>query len=225
MTMAAVGLSIAGSLQCQFLLVDITTGTGWDLILGLIPDGLNQVWVGIFQWGPAINGNLAGECRYYDDFFNGGDQYYLEVAQICAIVAPVIGFIGILISCFELICCSFFGSCIFACIFFFAAAGVQMGTFGLFASPGWCTDLSSGDCYDNNVDKATFWMLLLSGAFFLFSSFILCCAPRPDPCLQNRSARDPGDASKVEHDAEEVEAPEITPSHSGGGSPHYVETY
>ena len=86
--MAAVGLSIAGSLQCQFLLVDITSGTGWDLILGLLPDGLNQVWVGIFHWGAALDGNLVGECRTYNDFFSGSEQYYLEVAQICAIVAP-----------------------------------------------------------------------------------------------------------------------------------------
>jgi hypothetical protein len=88
LTMTAVGLSVAGSLQCQFLLIDITTGTGWDLILGLLPDGLSQVWVGIFQWGPALNGELAGECRYYDEFFGGSEQYYLEVAQICSIIAP-----------------------------------------------------------------------------------------------------------------------------------------
>ena len=97
-----------------------------------------------------------------------------------------------------------------------------MGTFALFASPGWCTDPAS-DCYANNVDKGTFWMLLLSGACFLVSSFILCCSPRPDPCLQNRSSRHE-DAGKMEREAEEVEAPEITPSHSGG-EPHYVETY
>lgn len=86
--MTAVGLSVAGSLQCQFLLVDFTTGTGWDTIIDVLPDGVSQVWVGIFKWGPAVNGNLAGECRYYDEFFGGSSQYYIEVAQICSIIAP-----------------------------------------------------------------------------------------------------------------------------------------
>jgi hypothetical protein len=88
LTMAAVGLSIAGSLQCQFLLVDLTTGTGWDIILDLLPDEFTSVWVGVFRWGPAINGNLVGECQKYDSFFGDSSQYYLEVAQTCAIAAP-----------------------------------------------------------------------------------------------------------------------------------------
>jgi hypothetical protein len=98
--------------------------------------------------------------------------------------------------------------------------------FSLF--PYGSTDLDSNNCYDNNVYLPTFWMLLLSGAFFFFPSLLLCCVPRPDPCLQNRSGDRSGDqheASKHEHEAEEIEAPEITPSHSGGDGPHYVETY
>jgi hypothetical protein len=88
LTMAAVGLSVAGSLQCQFLLVDLTTGTGWDVILDRIPDEFTSVWVGVFRWGPAINGTLVGECRKYDSFFGDSSQYFLEVAQACAVAAP-----------------------------------------------------------------------------------------------------------------------------------------
>jgi hypothetical protein len=88
MAMAAVGLGIAASLQCQFLLVDLSTGTGWDLILDLLPDGVTSVWVGVFQWAPALDGNVIGECRTYDSFFGDTSEYYLGVAQGCAIAAP-----------------------------------------------------------------------------------------------------------------------------------------
>jgi hypothetical protein len=84
----------------------------------------------------------------------------------------VIGFIGVIISCFELICCSFFASCIFAFIFLFAASGVQMGVFGMFASPGWCSDFDTDECYENHIDSATFWMILLAGFFYFLSSLV-----------------------------------------------------
>jgi hypothetical protein len=87
MTMAAVGLSIAGSLQCQFFLMELTTGTGWDAILDIIPDEFSSIWVGVFQWGPAIDGVLVGECRSYESFFDNTPSY-VDVAQACAIAAP-----------------------------------------------------------------------------------------------------------------------------------------
>ena len=85
---------------------NLSLAAAFALILGLLPDGVVQVWVGIFQWGPALNGNLIGECRSYTEFFNGGDQYYLEVAQICAIIAP---------SELDNVCYAFFASKLQSC--------------------------------------------------------------------------------------------------------------
>ncbi|KAG7373464.1 hypothetical protein IV203_034188 [Nitzschia inconspicua] len=223
MTMAAVGLGTAACFQCKFLLVDLTTGTGWDVILDFIPDEFTSVWVGVFQWVPALNGEAIGECRSYDSFFPP-DSQYLQVAQGCAIAAPIIGFVGVMISCFELICCSFFASCIFSFIFFFSASGVQMGVFGLLALPGWCGDADSQDCYEGHIDAITFWLFVLAGFFYFISSLLLCCVPRPDPCLQNRRSEDHEVATK-ENDQGAVEEPEIQQSPHYGDEPHYVETY
>jgi hypothetical protein len=104
--------------------------------------------------------------------------------ELC-ILPSVLGFIGVIVSCVELICCSFFSSCIFAFIFFFAATGTQMGIFGMFASPGWCADQETSECYDNHVNSETFWMLLLSGFFFFISSLLVSEMTKEAWCTSN----------------------------------------
>lgn len=91
--MAAVGLGIAGCLQCEFLLIDLSTGAGagWDVILDIIPVDVTSVWVGVFQWGAAVNGERIGECQTYDTLLGNsvsGTADYIKVAQGCAIAAP-----------------------------------------------------------------------------------------------------------------------------------------
>mmetsp|Transcript_14742 Transcript_14742/g.25543 ORF Transcript_14742/g.25543 Transcript_14742/m.25543 type:complete len:260 (+) Transcript_14742:82-861(+) len=234
---AAVGLSVAGSMQCQFLKLNMDAQrSGWDQILDAILGQTNWVWVGVFRWTPtAEDGTIEGSCQNYPEYFESvadDEAYYLYVAQICGIIAPIIGFIGVIVSMFELICCSFFGSCIFACFLFLAASGIQAGIFSMFASPNWCwtyeTEEELENCYKENVDSATFWMILLSSFFFLVCSLLNCCVPRPDPCLQNQSPKDPEYASNQHHDGEihnHDEGVEIQQVDSPGHGNHYVETY
>jgi hypothetical protein len=91
------------------------------------------------------------------------------------------------------------------------------------------TETEQEDCFQNNVDQSTFWMILLSSFFFLVCGLLNCCVPRPDPCLQNRGASH--DAEKDaevynnnhQHPNQDVEPHE--PIEISTTNNNYVETY
>ncbi|MGK3737382.1 MAG: hypothetical protein ACI8RD_004097 [Bacillariaceae sp.] len=118
-------------------------------------------------------------CSMYDNIFLDTTNKALPAIQLCAVIAPSLAFIAILISIFELLFCKFVGSFITASILFLAASVVQSGTFGIIlVEPGLCFE---SEC---EIGDAVYFSASSAFAFFI-SCVLLCCSPRPLPCLQN----------------------------------------
>jgi hypothetical protein len=147
--------------------------------------------MGIFKHDGTSNSTIQEEenetgslfvtegCFVYDKLFDlDAPNETLFVIQLCAVIAPSLAFIGILISILELFFCRFVGSFIAASILFLAASVVQSGTLGIILiDPGLCFE---SEC---EIGDAVYFSASSAFAFFI-SCFILCCSPRPLPCLQ-----------------------------------------
>ena len=118
-------------------------------------------------------------CAVYDKIFDlDAPHEILFLIQICAVIAPSLAFIGILISILELFFFEFVGSFITASILFLAATVVQSATFGIILiDPGLCFET---EC---EIGDAVYFSASSAFAFFI-SCVLLCCSPRPIPCLQ-----------------------------------------
>lgn len=184
---AGIILSYFASSTCQFLLFETEAYN----------ETIVSQWIGIFKSEKIIQDENEEiyRCSFYDNLFLDAPNKVLFAIQVCAVIAPSLAFIAILISIFELLCCKFFGSFIAACALFLAASIFQIGTFGIFLiDSSFCFDLHT--C-DNSVDhddehdaciceigEAVYFSA--SCVFFFFSPCILlCCSPRPNSYLQN----------------------------------------
>ncbi len=167
--------------------------------------------MGIFQYQileHGDDGQVSDGCTSYDQQFMDAPNEVLVAAQFCAVLAPSFAALAILISACELICCRFHGSFLTGNILFLTAAGVQAGTFCLFAEPSFCFD----GC---DIGSAVYFSAFAAFAFFL-SSILLCCSSRPEPCLYQGSGRGDRDykgAASVPPE-EVILPPVITSSHS-----------
>lgn len=184
LTSAGIVLSFFASNTCQFLYF------GSDVFYEIDTsfDDQTEGWIGIFKYGVTANENEENafeRCSLYDNFWNMDDpNEALLASQLCAVIAPSLAFIAIFISTFELLCCKFFGSFIAASVLFLIASVFQIGTFGIFLiEPSLCFD--SDGC---EIGKAAYFSA--SAVFVFFTSCILlCCSPRPSPCLQNHNQK------------------------------------
>ena len=104
----------------------------------------------------------------------------LLASQISAIMAPGLASIGIFVSTVEMICCRFSGSFIVACLLFLVASLFQCGTFAMFVT-------EQGSCFDEDLCQIGNAAYMSGTAIFCFcaSCIILCCSPRPRPCMSN----------------------------------------
>jgi len=177
---AGIVLSFFASNTCQFLYF------GSDAFYEIDPsfDDQTEGWIGVFKYDVITNenrGNTSERCSLYDNFLNMNvPNEALLASQLCAVIAPSLALIAIVISAFELLCCKFFGSFIAASVLFLIASLFQSGTFGLFLiEPSLCFD--SDGC---EIGKAAYFSASAVVAFFT-SCIILCCSPRPSSCLQN----------------------------------------
>jgi hypothetical protein len=88
---AAVALSVSGSMSCAFLKVTAIPDSPWDWITsipGILDGDNNEVWVGIFRYGGQDGEPFGATCANYEQYFAGNVADYLQVAQICGVVAP-----------------------------------------------------------------------------------------------------------------------------------------
>ena len=125
----------------------------------------------------------------------------LLASQLCGMLAPCLAFIAICISTIELLCCRFSGSFVLESVLLLAASLFQSGTFGIFL-------IDQDLCFDSDgctIGKAAY--ISTSAIFFYFSACILlCCSPRPFPCMQNTHKKRCESAID-----DEIEAPEQWP--------------
>jgi len=192
-------LSYFASNTCRFL--SFETEAYNETVVSPAFDEQTRRWIGIFKSENIIHdeNEETYRCSFYDNLFLDAPNKVLFAIQLCAVIAPSLAFIAILISIFELLCCKFFGSFIAACALFLAASLFQIGTFGIFLiDSSFCFDLHP---YDNSVDhdhndehgtciceigEAVYFSA--SCVFFFFSPCILlCCSPRPNSYLQNHN--------------------------------------
>jgi len=181
---AGISLSFFASNTCQFLLFE--TEAYNETIFSSAFDEKTGGWIGIFKSEKIVQDEdeeslTTYRCSLYDNLFLDAPNKVLFVIQLCAVMAPSLAFIAILISIFELLCCKFSGSFIASCALFLAASLFQIGTFGIFLiDPSLCFDSHACTC---EIGEAVYFSV--SCVFFFFSSCILlCCSPRPHSYFQ-----------------------------------------
>ncbi len=173
-------LSIVASNSCQFLYLGPEVFSAIDPLL----DNQTEGWIGIFQYETSIAGNetVVQECSVYENLFRTDAPYNsaLLASQISAMMAPGLGSIAIFVSIVEMVCCRFYGSFIAASALLLMASLFQCGTFAMFVT-------EQGSCFDEDLCTIGDAAYMSATAIFAFcaSCIILCCSPRPRPCMQN----------------------------------------
>mmetsp|Transcript_22869 Transcript_22869/g.54194 ORF Transcript_22869/g.54194 Transcript_22869/m.54194 type:complete len:366 (-) Transcript_22869:4194-5291(-) len=129
-----------------------------------------------------INFNI-GECVWYERQFVDAPNAFVIASQFCAIIAPSIAFIAMLITTIESCCFSgiFRGSFVTTSILLLLAAFIQSLTFLIFAEPTFC--------FNNNgcgVGLGGIYSACAACAFFM-ACLLFCCSPIPVPCLARSS--------------------------------------
>jgi hypothetical protein len=122
---------------CEFISFENQRGIPWE---NLEPpfDRAVSAHVGIFSYEileAGVNGTTTGKCINYDDRFADMIDSYESIAasQFCAVVAPSLAMLAIALNLFEFFVCGFYGSFIVSSVLYFAAAGIQAGTFSMLA--------------------------------------------------------------------------------------------
>lgn len=181
-------LSIVASFNCNFLKFENDSGESWE---GLEPpfDGSIEAHVGIFGYEIIDHMNetmVTTGCQAYDEKFSSGNFEAVITAQFCAVFAPVIGVIGLIVSCMDTCLCRFFGSFLVSSALFLLACGIQAGTFSLYAEPDFCFN---GNQYCNV--GISVYMSGASSALFFCGCLFLCCFPTPDPMFGPKQYKGP----------------------------------
>merc|ERR1712238_415295 len=111
-------LSYFAANTCRFLLFE--TEAYNETVVSPAFDEHTRRWIGIFKSENIIQdeNEETYRCSFYDNLFLDAPNKVLFAIQLCAVIAPSLAFIAILISIFELLCCKFFGSFIAACALF-----------------------------------------------------------------------------------------------------------
>jgi len=178
---AGIVLSIYSSYTCQYLYIE-------SEILYELEDPPFERWIGIFKYESVHSDETEGlfpseRCSLYGKFLI--DFPALFASQLCALVAPILALIAVLVSIFELLCCKFFGGFVATSVLLLAASLFQSGTFGIFlVDPNFCFR-SGGEC---EIGRGVFYSAFSVISFYI-SCIILCCGPRPSPCLQHNNER------------------------------------
>ena len=196
-------LSILASVStCEFLKYQTSTATS---SLDSPFDGRTSGWVGIFQFkiiidnnGDAIDKNgietvaanitasstfNEGGCVWYDGQFVNATNEVILTSQFCAVIAPSLALIAMIITTVESCCCMplFRGSFVATSIFLLLSAFTQGLTFAIFAEPTFCFNNNGCD-----VGNAGIFSACASFAFFM-ACLLFCCSPIPTPCLVSSS--------------------------------------
>jgi len=134
--LGAIGASVLLLFSCQFFSYKTTDG---ELSEGLETpfDQLSSASVGLFSFSELTTTDedaiFGDQCVKYDDWQIAGQNVYFSVAQISAIVAPVLGFLAWIQVFFDMFCCRLCGSFVLISLLFFTASALQGCTFLVFA--------------------------------------------------------------------------------------------
>jgi hypothetical protein len=137
---AGIALSIFGSNTCEFF--SYTNVNGTAAAAGMDPpfdQAVTTGFVGIYNYRivHSESSSTSGDCIAYDDTYGSLADTYpsISAAQFCALIAPMVAGLAILVMFMELVLCGFYGSFMLVSSLCMSAAGIQAGTFGLIADP------------------------------------------------------------------------------------------
>lgn len=179
-------LSIVAAANCHFLKFENYSNEPW---VGLQPpfDVAFHAYAGIFSFqimNATDDTTITDGCVSYDGIFGQSNYEAIITAQVCAIMAPILGVLALVVSCVDTFCCQFICSFLISSALFVAACGVQAGTFSLFAEPAFCLD------GDQQCDVGiSVYMSGISSALYFCACLFLCCFPTPDPLLRKREVK------------------------------------
>ena len=128
-------------LSCDFFHVESVNGEPWHGLNPALDDSLG-IDMGVFQYritesnSTLFVDSIDGVCQSYGGRFQRLDFHLNDdlwtVAQACAVYAPVVAFLGVVLALLEACCCSFFASSIFPALLYFGSFGLQGATFLVF---------------------------------------------------------------------------------------------
>lgn len=160
---AAIVLSIISSLNCKFLKFYNNSDEPSDRLEPPF-EGAFEANVGIFTYEIVRSLNetttVTDGCVPYDEGITDTEYEVLLTARLCAIIAPVLGFFGLFMSCLDTFCYRLRCGFLFASILYLAACGVQAGTFAVYAEPAfWYVIETSISFYifDNLIIVLKYW--------------------------------------------------------------------
>lgn len=182
----ALVLSIVAAANCHFLMFENYSNEPW---VGLEPpfDVAFHAYAGIFSFqimNATDDSTITDGCVAYDGIFGSSNYEAIITAQVCAIMAPILGVLALFISCVDTFCCRFICSFLISSALFVAACGVQAGTFSLFAEPAFCLD------GDQQCDVGiSVYMSGIASALYFCACLFLCCFPTPDPVFGKKEVK------------------------------------
>ncbi|KAG7372211.1 hypothetical protein IV203_018354 [Nitzschia inconspicua] len=180
LALSSVVFSILVIFSCEFFSYRTLDGQPWE---GLMPpfDTLPSASVGLFSFSSTVTYTgielsfLDGECEKYDNPWKTGQTDFWLIAQWCAIVAPVVGFLAIIQFIMEMILCRIRCSFLLIPILFFAACGLQGCSFMIFADREFCFNAASqNQC---RFDSGAWFSMAATVSYLILA--ILCTSIDP----------------------------------------------
>jgi len=201
----AITCSVFAALSCDFLGVENVN------VDPVFPDDLHVDGIGIFSYNMAT----IEKCIFYENqFWNSSFNEFMLTAQFAALVAPVFGILAWLAVFSELLCCQYRSSFVLQNVLFLLAFISQWCTFFLFGQTNFCFFDGVMNC-DWKMGSI---LSITAGGIYYICSILLCCMPRPNPCLEGRNERSNGNTNNTSSVPRDVEKGVSKDSERHGGT-------
>ena len=165
----AIACSAFAALSCEFI------GTKDAIVDDVFPPLTDSI--GIFRYNTEDGTCFDYEQQFFDSSFN----YYFLTSQLAAIVAPAFGTLALISVFCEIICCQ--TNFLLQNLLFLFAFLTQWSTFFIFGQTPFCFSENSIICQW----KIGSILSIAAGGLYYICSILLCCLPRPTPCLSRRA--------------------------------------
>ena len=180
----AITCSVFAALSCEFI------GTKDAIVDDIFPPLTKNI--GIFSYSEAGRSCVNYEGQFFDSQFN---EFFLT-SQLAAIIAPALGTLAWMMVLTEVVCCRCNCGFVFQNVLFLLAFLVQWSTFFIFGQTKFCFSNNSIIC----EWKLGSILSIAAGGLYYICSILLCCLPRPNPCIKGRPVGDEGEEGEDEEE-------------------------
>lgn len=116
--------SIIVALSCEFFKFDATDEAASEFLMPL--ENVTLAYVGIFSYTLESGGTCV---NYLDAFLDTQFEEMFQTAQFCAVIAPAMAFVALMMTYIDTVYCSWMYSFFLSCLLFLVAAAIQACTF------------------------------------------------------------------------------------------------